>query len=245
MFMREQKKRDIPEKLERRELGATVWRKSVLVITLTFLGGATLLGSWISQNYFQAKWLEERIYLEKTQFLVEIVQNKAEMWQIQLNLENASEPPNKDRLLTAAYNLFRSVSTLLAWEESRVSEGSSASAPVAVKIMSLDIAKQLYDKRDLDGLLKLVGDATLTKAQFQAQLDHKFFERMEQSRETAETWNNRFLWFYLVGTVLLGARWVLTAILGWPSQLTTESSDGFAEIVQQRSASDGVKARRR
>jgi len=205
MSMREQQKRDVAEKPERRELGPTVWRKSVLVITLTFLGGATLLGSWISQNYFQAKWLEERIYLEKTQFLVEIVQNRAEMWQIQLNIESTREPPNKDRLLTAAYNFVRSVSTLLAWEESRVSRGSSA--PVAVKNLALDLAKQLLDKRDLDGLLKLVGTATTTKAKYQTQLDHMFFEQMAESRETAEIWNRRFLWFYIVGTVLLGARW--------------------------------------
>ena len=47
---------------------------------LTFLGAAILFVAWVAQNQLQAKWLEKRIYLEKTQFLVEVKQNIAELW---------------------------------------------------------------------------------------------------------------------------------------------------------------------
>lgn len=200
---------------------SSVSLKAIVVVVLTFLGGATLFGAWIAQNRLQARWLEKRLYLERTQLLVQINQNTAEMWQIQLNLESTRQPQNEELLRSAAYNFVKSVTTLLAWEESRVTDGSVA--PIVVKDLSHALAKQLLDKRDLGGLLRLVDIAIRTKAQYQAELDQKYFQQMAESKESADIWNGRFHWCYIIGSVLFGVRWFLTAILGWPSALAVTS----------------------
>jgi len=218
--------------------------KLVLVLVMTFLGAGILFSSWIAQNYFQAKWLNERLYLEKTQFLVQIEQNNAEMWQIQLNLESAREPRNAGLLMSAAFNFIRSITTLLAWEEARITEGSIA--PIAVKNLSHDVAKQLLDKGDLDGLLRLAVIATTTKSMYQSQLDKKYFEQMEQSQENAMRWNKRFMWCYVAGMLLLGLRWIMTGILAWPNKLTWKTSriKEVKEKKPNKTNSADVKKRR-
>jgi hypothetical protein len=197
----------------------TTLRKAIVVVFLTFLGGATLFVAWIAQHSFQAKWLEERLYLEKTQFLVEIKQSTVAMWQIQLNLEGARQPRNDELWLSAAYNFVQSVTTLRAWEESRVTDRSAA--PIDVKNLAHDLAKKLFDKRDLDGLLRLA-TAIQTKTQYQTELDQKYSQQMAESLESADMWNGRFFWCYIVGSLLLAARWVLTDISGWPRALRGE-----------------------
>lgn len=206
---------------------SAVRRQSVVVLILTFLGAVTLLGSWIAQNQFQAKWLDERTYLEKTQFLIEIGQTSSELWQIQLNQEKMRQPRINDLLMVAAYNFVRSITNLIAWEESRVNGGSGA--PIVVKNLSQDLARQLYEKQDLDGLLKLVDIAAATKHKYQTDLDQKYFKLMAESRESAETWNWGFFWCYIVGSILLGARWVLTAFLRWPEKLCLRKSETIEE----------------
>ena len=93
---------------------------------------------------------------------------------------------------------------MLAWEEARVLEGSYA--PIAVKELSLKLAKQLLEKGDVERLLRLAKLATDTKALQQSKLDEEYAKQMERSQYSAQTWNKRFLWCYVAGSLLLGIR---------------------------------------
>ena len=144
------------------------------------------------------------------------------MWQIQLNAELKRQPDDTVLLKIAAYNFVRSIITLLAWEEARIKGGSRA--PIEAKDLTLEAATRLLDKGDVNGLLELVKIATRTKALYQSQLDKEYRQQMEESQQTSELWNTRFMWCYIVGSLLLGLRWFMTAILGWPDKRSNVTS---------------------
>jgi hypothetical protein len=194
--------------------------KSEIVLILTFAGATILFASWIAQNYYQAKWADERIYLEKTQSLVEMEQGNASMWQIQLNLEGAKQPRNDGLLAVAAYNLILSLTKLIAWEESRVSGG--AQRPIEVKNFSHDVARRLLEKGDVEGLLNQLKLVNQAKQKFQKDLDAQYSEQMDRARQRMEEWNKRFLSLYVIGSLLLGMRYILTSVCRWPDKLVVE-----------------------
>jgi len=191
--------------------------KSILLLILALVGAGILLTAWLAQNYFKNKWLEERLYLERSQHSIEIVQSRLDMWLIQYNQEVVKEPQNKELLMASTYEIIRCVSTLLAWEEARVSGGSYE--PIVVKNETLNKAKELYNVKDLDGLLKLSGILIKTKRTFQSQLDGKFFNQIDKTRSGENTWNNIFMWAYIIGSVLLGSRWIMKTLFSWPDKM--------------------------
>lgn len=193
--------------------------KSITVLFCTALGTLMLFSAWIAQNRFQSKWISERIYLEKTQFLIQIEQNNAEQWQIQMNVEAVRKPLNTDLYLSACYNFVISITNLLAWEEARVSSDSLKIAPITVKNYTQERAKRFLEAKDLNGLIKLVTIASEIKSSFQEQLDNKFLDLMMQSQEKADNWNSRFFWSYVVGSLLIAIRWVMVSLLHWPDKL--------------------------
>ena len=136
-----------------------------------------------------------------------------------MNLEATRKPPNKELYLSACYNFVISITTLLAWEETRVAEDSMKSYPFDARDLTHWHAKELLEKKDLDGLLRLVSIATEVKSNFQSDLDKKFIINLSESKENADKWNVWFLWSYIIGSLLIGIRWGLTSILNWPQKL--------------------------
>jgi hypothetical protein len=199
--------------------------RSIVVQVITVVGGLALFGAWIAQNYCESKWISDRMYLEKTQFLVQMEQNNADSWQIQMNLEATREPLNRELYLSACFNFVRSITNLLAWEEARVADDSLQAAPIAVKNLAQSMAKELLEKKDLEGLLRLVRAATEIRARFRSKLDRDFFARMAASKKNADWWNSLFLCIYTFGSILIGVRWFMTSILRWPAKLNRDGPD--------------------
>ena len=133
----------------------------------------------------------------------------------QLNQEQFRKPRNEDLIISAAYNYIHSVITIFAWETSRVSGG--ATEPIEDKNLTEAYAEQLYDNKDLNGLIALAASATKTKAKHQDRLNDSFAEQFNVSRYKSTKWNDRFLYFYIVGTVLFSLRWLLISVFHWPS----------------------------
>jgi len=195
-------------------------RRSIIVVTLMFLGGLTLFVAWISQNYFKDIWTSERQFLEKTQFLVEIGQTKAEMWQVQMNLEAQRSPVNTDLYLPAIFNFVRSLATVNAWEKSRIStQGQEA---INEKNRVVDQAQQALDKHDQATLLKIKDSLVKERNEHEPSLDQSFFQQMYNSKATADFWNNVFLLAYIAGSLLIGVGWVLTRVCSWPDRIATK-----------------------
>jgi hypothetical protein len=192
-------------------------RRSIIVVLLTFLGGTTLFAAWISQNYFKDIWTSERQFLEKTQFLVEIGQLKAEMWQVQMNLESQRSPMNPDLYSSAMFNFVRSLATVNAWEASRISTyGEEA---INEKNRTLDRAQQALDKHDQAALIQIKDSLIKERHEYEPALDQVFLQEMYGAKTTADFWNNVFLLAYIAGSSLIGVGWVLTRVFGWPSQI--------------------------
>ncbi len=198
--------------------------QSSIVIIVTIIGGLTLFVSWISQNYFREVWRDERLYLEKTQYLIQIENVKSAIWQIQFNLEGQKIPQNKELYMSSAYGLIRAVTNILAWEEVRISDDSNNITPIEAKNFTQENARSLLDKGDLNGLIKLAAFAIVVNNRYQSQLDAKYFDKMANSEEKASAWNTGFLYCYVFGTLLLCVRSVLVNICLWPSMLCVKKN---------------------
>lgn len=198
-------------------------KRAGIVLVLTALGITILFSSWIAQNYFKARWLDERLYLEKTQLLIEIETANAQRWQRELNSEAFRIPRNTILYSDAAYNFTRSITTIIAWEEARVAEEEYKATPIIVKNLMHAKAKELFDKRDLNGLLKLASDAGQVQNDFIKELDEKYSLQLNKARDRSSLWDSIFILFYVIGSLLIGTGWILVYIFSWPSKYIRKS----------------------
>lgn len=73
-------------------------------------------------------------------------------------------------------------------------------------------------KNDLEGLLILAKVVTETKNKFQSNFNERYFNKIDEARSKGTTWNKRFLWLYVVGSIFIGVRWMFVDIFCWPSK---------------------------
>ncbi|MDO8733776.1 MAG: hypothetical protein Q7K21_01275 [Elusimicrobiota bacterium] len=192
--------------------------QSILVLTITCLGVTILFSSWIFQNYFKSRWLDEKSYLEKSQFLIEIETANAEQWKTIFNSEANATSPNKIRHLLSAYNYVKSITKLLAWEEARGADNDYKETPIIVKNLMHAKAKQLFEKQDILGLTNMVILAGEVQNKFIKSLDETYFSKLAEANLRSSFWDKMFLAFYIFGSLLIGARWFLVNVLSWPSR---------------------------
>jgi len=193
-------------------------RRSIIVLVIAFSGMIILFSSWISQNYFKSRWLNERLYLEKTQFLIEIETVNTKRCEMRLNTEANKNPQNTILYSLAAYNYIESITRLLAWEEARISEDERKQIPIFVKNLIQTDAKELLKKNDLNGLLKLASFASEAQNKFIKGLDEEYFSQMGKAIFKSSFWDSMFLLFYIIGSLLIGIRWILVNFLSWPNK---------------------------
>lgn len=67
--------------------------------------------------------------------------------------------------------------------------------------------------------MALAFSVSTDRQQSLAAFDQKYAQRMLESRENAELWNFRFLWCYIVGSILLAVRWALAGLFGWAARV--------------------------
>ena len=191
-------------------------KRSIIVLLITCIGVIVIFTSWISQNYFKSRWFNDKLYLEKTQQLIELETLNAQHWEFIFNIEAKETNPNKVRHILSAYNYVKSVTKILAWEEARVSEDGSKEAPIFVKNMIHAKAKEALLKNDIKGLTKLVIIARETQNKFIKDLDNRFFTKLYEANSKSSLWDKIFLMAYVVGSLLIAVRWWLVNVLSWP-----------------------------
>ena len=91
--------------------------------------------------------------------------------------------------------------------------------PILIKNVVHDKAKQLFENRDVEGLMKLAQIAITTKNNFQNKLVEMYTQQLFEAHAITAKWNKRFMWCYIAGSLLFGFRWVLTALYQWPVKL--------------------------
>jgi hypothetical protein len=190
--------------------------RAIIVILLSFIGATTVFSSWIAQNYFKDKWASERQFLEKTQFLVEIVQGTAGMWQLQVNLEAKRVPIDNDLYKSALFNYIRAVATLTGWEAQRIADNTDA---ITEKDKTISAAEDYFNKSDVQSLLTMMHDVNAHRKTMEPLFDDKYAQSIQESGENAEFWNGAFLVLYSVGTIMFGIGWILKHVFGWPDSL--------------------------
>jgi len=133
------------------------------VLVTTSCGALLLFAAWIAQNHFQPVWLDEKLYLEKTQFLIQNEQVEESLWQNEYNQEVRRAPKDPQLYGAAAYNLIRSLTNLIAWDEARIQEDTDRTDPIAVKNLKQNLATSgLYEKGELDRLTKALENSDRT-----------------------------------------------------------------------------------
>lgn len=205
-------------------------KHSQIVLIMTFLGMIILFSSWISQNYFKSRWLDERLYLEKTQFLIEIEGITTKQCEMRLNTEAMKNPQDTTLYSLAAYNYIESLTRILAWEEARISEDERKQIPILVKNLTQTGAKEMLKKNDLNGLLQLASSANEIQNKFIKGLDEEYFSQLGKAILKSSFWDRMFLLLYVIGSLLIGTRWILVNFFSWPNKYlkkahhTTQSS---------------------
>ena len=142
--------------------------KSIISLIVYFIGGATLLSAWCAQSVFQAKYFEQKLYLEKTQLISEINQSELAVWQQAIVDHDINEPIQSRILAKIYYEYCRLFHKMLAHEYTRNTLGKDSSA---IQYKNLEL-------KQLKSALRLVSrnkpeeaKATLAKLQKMSILD--------------------------------------------------------------------------
>ena len=141
----------------------------------------------------------------------------AKQWEVTFNIEAKESSPNNIRHILSAYNYVKSVTKILAWEETRVAEDDFKEAPIFVKNLMHAKAKELLLKNDIKGLTDLVILSGETQNKFIKELDDKYFAKLAKANSRSSLWDKIFLTLYTIGSLLIGVRWWLVNVLSWPN----------------------------
>jgi hypothetical protein len=169
------------------------------------LGATAILGSWISQNYFQARSRSELAYLYQSQELISIEQGLLDQWYGRFLHEQLKPDPNRTLLGIYAQRATQNILNILTWSEARITDGHSIPEQMEQKREFLERGKQLLAVGDADGIIKLMNSALLTSAiSIDGHLE-AFGNRVEQYRSDDEAWDNFYLVSYIAGSLLVAA----------------------------------------
>jgi hypothetical protein len=183
--------------------------------SLIIVGSSIIFFSWLAQNYYQPQWLEEQMRLEKTQFLIQIEEGRADFWLNQLNQEVKREKRDNDLYMSAAINVINSTAKLFSWEKARVGNESQQSEAISEREQLIEKAHKALSEKDLFKLQEIFIILRERKSNLQHIHDEKFAEEFYSASSRAMFWRHFFIFSYIFGSALIGFRWYLLYIKGW------------------------------
>ncbi len=66
------------------------------------------------------------------------------------------------------------------------------------------------------------------------EMDKKYFSLMASSRNGESAWRARFMAAYIIGSLLIGFRWLLVNVFYWPSILVAKDKSAQTVEVNER-----------
>lgn len=172
-------------------------------------GMLLLFVSWISQNYFENKWANEIEHLSRIQIEVIREVSRRDAWLIEYNNQVNKEPQNRPLLAQAAYSLSTSsLNIMTALSAASGKTYDTNIVPIFKKKKRVLELKELLDSKRYE---KLIEKANQINEEYQSSSNspRKLMEAWIDALVNKDKWNYRFLWCYIIGSVLLGISWLI------------------------------------
>ena len=124
---------------------------------LKAVGGVILFGSWIFQNYFEAKWQDELAYLNAAQTQISVEEGHFTTWFVALYKEQRLSPPNDDVIHASALKAAQHQLNILTWATARVTDPSTHSQLLADKVALSSRLEEAHRSGDTAQLVSYLG----------------------------------------------------------------------------------------
>ena len=187
-------------------------KKNIPIFQL--IGAVILFGSWISQNYMQAKFDEEYAYLILADRKIQEAKINYDIWYIHLIGELHSEKPNERLLLELEYRTAYQLSNFIQPSVARISKKEDNDYAISVigKVRALlEEGKTNKDKEKIQRALILL---TKTYNKMHDELINNADLRTQKVTDKRRFWNNSFVVLYLLGSLFI-AFGAVRSWIGW------------------------------
>ena len=185
--------------------GYSLWApmKKPLIKSLVPLGAVLLFGSWVSQNHCLNKWTSESEHQQEFHNDMTIQMLFIDMWFIEYNRQVDREPQSPKLAAQAVMSLSKACLNTMKF----VDAASGKATVSSVKQMT-DRSRQLQRLLNEGKYQELIKQGMDIYAQYKErgydpEIRHRWLTAVVRSR----TWNDRFLWLYIIGSVFVGTGW--------------------------------------
>jgi len=211
---------------------------------LTVIGSALLFISFISQNHYKALWTTETQRLQRSQMVIDIAELRMEKWLITFIQERRKPIPDKEMLGAYAAKLIKCNGNLLAWADARVAQDSTESRAAFEARDRLNLkADELLKNKDYEKIAELAEKILYFQTVFD--IDKKqtseFFKKINAVNEEENTWDQRFYYAYILGSLMIGAQYIIQKL----KAKTDETIQNIAENAVKTDPNIGKKPNKR
>lgn len=174
------------------------------------IGMLLLFGSWIAQNYNESKWTNQLEWLEHIQTRIMEHEKMRDIWMIEHNTRDTSEPRDLKPRAFAALRMSKRTLHIMTWITA-VNKTYEIDATVLLNRKNrFDELQTLFDNNKYEELIeknKLI--IKEHNSQLTPSVVNGLNKKLATVRNRKDKWNFIFLWSYIIGTVLLGISWVM------------------------------------
>lgn len=193
---------------------------------LQAVGTLMIFCSWLADNHFGSRWVDDRIRLDRSQLAIDVQEVREEHWRAVYLDEVSKEHPSRTRLGEAGMRYIEANQNLSVWGALRVADDPAEAESFKRRRDSLRVISRMFVAQGrLDSLAALIDRITMegNRNQESVVMTQMFFAKVNEVTAKRDLWRDIFFWSFVAGSVLLAIGWVASQWSG-----VTETGGGAA-----------------
>ncbi|MDP2575360.1 hypothetical protein Q8W40_24405 [Vibrio penaeicida] len=168
-------------------------------------GSALILLSWITQNYLNSSWNEERLFHERAQLNRLIEELEINLWTSTLLLESSKDKPDEDVVLQSTFKIALHSISLMTWHISPFLDAPEDIRSSLNEKHKLERrAREYLQKKDIKSLTVLQNMIAIDLNKNAISSRDRIASKHQELLFKVKSSGNVFLFLYVCGTLLIG-----------------------------------------